>query len=102
MIDQVREFLRSYVADCDSLDELREDLAQTAQMNRETVQRKAEAIEAMLAATQPPGTLSWMVAADGNWVLDDDTSDAAAEAWLRDVATLIRSVLPETDSRHNH
>lgn len=76
-------------------------MARLAQVNRRTVERKAEAIEALLATPQPEGTLSWMVAADGNWVLDDETSDAAAEAWLRDIAALIWSVLAETDNRNN-
>ncbi|WP_067574348.1 hypothetical protein [Nocardia acidivorans] len=96
-IDQVREFLGGYVADCDGLDELRADLARMAQVNRKTVRRKAEAIEALLAARQPPGTLSRMVAVDANWVLDDETSDAAAESWLRDIAALIHSVLLELE-----
>ncbi|MFE2958730.1 immunity 49 family protein [Nocardia tengchongensis] len=100
-IDQVREFLGSYVADSVGLDEVREHLVRLAQINRKTVERKAEAIEALLAAPQSQGTLSWMVAVDGNWVLDDETSDAAAETWLRDVAALIRGVLAETDIRNN-
>jgi hypothetical protein len=94
--EQVREFLRGYVADCDGLDDLREDLVRTAQVNRETVRRKAEAIEALLAAPPPPGTLATMVAVDGNWVLDDETSDAAAAAWLHDIAALIHGVVAET------
>ncbi|MFC7426506.1 hypothetical protein [Nocardia tengchongensis] len=100
-IDQVREFLGSYVADSVGLDEVREHLVRLAQINRRTVERKAEAIEALLATPQSQGTLSWMVAVDGNWVLDDETSDAAAEAWLRDISELIRGVVVETDNRNN-
>lgn len=99
-IDQVREFLGSYVADSVGLDEVREHLVRLAQINRRTVERKAEAIEALLGTPQLQGTLSWMVAVDGNWVLDDETSDAAAETWLRDVAALIRGVVVETDNRN--
>lgn len=101
-IDQVREFLGAYVADSIGLDEVREQLTQMARVNRRTVERKAEAIDALLATPQPPGTLSWMVAADANWVLDDETSDVAAEAWLRDIAALIRGVLVATDTQNNH
>jgi hypothetical protein len=92
-IEQVRSFLRSYVADSDGLDEVRAELVRMAQVNRETVRRKAEAIEALLAAPPPPGTLATMVAVDGNWVLDDETSDAVAASWLNDLAALVRGVL---------
>ncbi|MFF0635498.1 hypothetical protein ACFYTS_23705 [Nocardia sp. NPDC004151] len=100
-IDQVRDFLSSYVADSVGLDEVRRNMARFAQISRRTVERKAEAIEALLATPQPPGTLSWMVAAAGNWALDDETSDAAAEAWLRDIAALIRGVLVEAENPNN-
>ncbi|WP_458686098.1 hypothetical protein [Nocardia tengchongensis] len=83
------------------MEEVRKSMARLTQINRRTVEHKAEAIEALLATPQSQGMLSWMVAADGNWVLDDETSDAAAEAWLRDIAALIRGVLAETDSRNN-
>jgi hypothetical protein len=71
-----------------------------AKVNRETVRRDAVAIEALLADPPPPGTLTRLVAWDGNWVLDDETSDAAAAAWLADLASLIRGVLqvpPKSD-----
>ncbi|HEV2782704.1 MAG TPA: hypothetical protein VGX25_25210 [Actinophytocola sp.] len=92
-IDQVRSFLRGYVADSDGLDEVRAELVRMMQINPRTVRRQAEAIEALLADPPPPGTLATMVAVDGNWVLDDETSDTAAAAWLRDLAALIRGVL---------
>lgn len=100
-IDEVREFLLCHVADIDDLDELRRDVARTAQLNQKTVLRDAEAIEALLSALQPPGTLSWMVAAQGNWVLDDETSDDAAAEWLRGLATLIREVVRDLDDQND-
>ncbi|WP_327141954.1 hypothetical protein [Nocardia sp. NBC_01327] len=95
-LDQVRDFLRAFVADCESLDEVRDHLLRIAQRNQRGIRRELAAIDAVLDTPQAPGTLSWMVAADGNWVLDDDTSDAAAAAWLGDIAALIRGVLGET------
>ncbi len=91
-LEQVREFLATTVADSLGFDDLRADLARTAQVNRATVLRDADAIDAMLADPPPPGTLSMMVAHDGNWVLDDPTSDEAAIAWFRELSALIRSV----------
>jgi|RhiMethySRZTD1v2_1073278.scaffolds.fasta_scaffold1343555_2 hypothetical protein len=99
-IDEVREFLRGYVADCDGLDDLRADLVRMAQVNRETVRRKAAAIEALLAAPPAPGTLATLVTVDGNWVLEE-TSDAAAAVWLHDVAALIHGVLLDPDNGHH-
>ncbi|MEC3913303.1 hypothetical protein [Nocardia sp. CDC160] len=95
VIDQVRQFLLGFVADCEGLDELRKDLTRIARQSQRGVRREVEAIEALLAAPQPPGTLSNLVAWYGNWVLDDQTSDAEAEAWLRDLAVLIREVLAD-------
>jgi hypothetical protein len=97
--EQVRSFLGGYVADCDSLDEVRVHLASLAEINRETVRREAVAIEALLADPPPPGGLARLVALDGNWVLDDETSDAAAAAWLSDLASLIRGVLDRSCAR---
>ncbi|WP_405134902.1 hypothetical protein [Nocardia sp. NBC_01388] len=100
-IDQVRDFLRAFVADCESLDELHDHLFRIATRNQRGIRRELAAIDEVLDTAQPPGTLSWMVAADANRVLDDDTSDAAAEAWLRDIAALIRGVLGETYDGNN-
>lgn len=100
-LDQVREFLRGYIADASGLDDVRTELVRMAEVNRETVRRKAVAIEDLLAAPPPPGTLATMVAVDGNWVLDDETSDAAAATWLASMATLIREIL-EPNATTNH
>jgi hypothetical protein len=96
-IEQVRSFLRSYLADADGLDDIRRDLARLARVNRETVRRDAVAIEALLANPPAPGTLATMVAVDGNWVLPDPTSDTAAAAFLQELAALIHGVLQPTN-----
>ncbi|MFD3507128.1 hypothetical protein [Nocardia sp. NPDC058666] len=87
------------MADSDGLDEVRADLAWRVELNRNSVELDAEAIEALLASQQPEGTLSWMVACDGNWVLDDAGSDAAAADWLREMVNLIRGVVAEFDAQ---
>lgn len=96
-LDQVRDFLRGYVADADGFDDLRTEMVRMTEVNRATVGRYAEAIEALLADPPPPGTLAPLVAMDGNWVLDDDTSDTAAASWLAEVAAMIRGVLAGTE-----
>lgn len=101
VIDRVREFLSFYVADSVGLDEVEGHLTRFAQVNYRSVQRDAEAIEALLAAPQPPGTLSWLVAADANWVLEDESSDTEAAEWLHGLAILIRKVL-ETVGRQGN
>jgi hypothetical protein len=98
-LEQVRSFLRSSIADADGLAEVRADLVSLAKINPETVRRRAAAIEAVLADRLPPGTLATLVAVDGNWVLGDETSDAAAAAWLNDLAVLVRGVAVATRKR---
>lgn len=92
-LKRVRSFLRGYIAGADGLDDVRTELVRMAEINRETVRREAVAIEDLLAYPPLPGTLATMVAVDGNWVLDDEISDAAAASWLADLASLIREVL---------
>jgi hypothetical protein len=89
-LEQVRTFLRGHVADAESLDEVRADLASLAEVNAGTVRRIAEAITALLADPPPAGVLATLVAWDGNWVLEDDTSDALAARWLGDLSDLVR------------
>ena len=96
-LDQVRSFLRSYVADAGSLAEVRADLARMAEVNPENVRRRLRAIEALLADPPTDGSLMKLVGWDANWVLDNP-SDASAAAWLSALAELIREVLDETRS----
>ncbi|MBL1075195.1 hypothetical protein JK358_12410 [Nocardia sp. 2] len=92
-IEQVRDFLGTWVADCDGLHEVRE---QMGSLQIRILRGYVEAIETLLATPQPPDTLRHLVTWDGNWVLDAPSSDEAAAAWLRELATLIRSVIDET------
>jgi hypothetical protein len=94
-IDVVRDFLGYKVADAESLDEIRADLRQTAQVSTRKLRRELAAFEAVLADPPPtPGALARMVAWEGNWVLDDP-SDAAAVRFLDDLAQMLREVLDE-------
>jgi hypothetical protein len=91
-LETVRRFLGGYVADADSLDEIRVDLGQLARVNTGSIRRNAAAIEALLAQPpSPPGTLARLVGSEGNWVLEDP-SDAGAAAFLHDLARLLRAV----------
>ena len=95
VIDVVRDFLGFKVADAESLDEIRADLRQTAQVSTRKLQRELAALETVLADPPPvPGALARMVAWEGNWVLAD-SSDAAAAAFLRQLAQMLRDAVDE-------
>jgi hypothetical protein len=96
-LEATRAFLRSYVADADSLKEIHGDIARMAAVNPRSVVRGVEGIEALLADPPASGTLARLVAWDGNHVLDDP-SDESAGAWLREIAAYIRSVLGDRQS----
>lgn len=89
-LDVVRDFLTFTLADAGNLDEVREDLSQTARYSTRSLVRELTAFETVLA--DPPDGLSRMVASDGNWVLDD-LSDAAAERFLAELAQMLREVI---------
>ena len=94
-IDLVRGFLGFKVADAEDLDEIRADLSQTAQVSTRKLRRELAAFEAVLAdPPTAPGALARMVAWEGNWVLED-SSDAAAAAFLGQLAQILRDVLDE-------
>jgi hypothetical protein len=93
-LEATRSFLRSYCADADSLEELREDLVRMTSLNAATLRGYLEALEAVLSDTLPEGTLARLVGWDANWVLDDP-SDVGARAWLRGIAKMIEEVLAE-------
>jgi hypothetical protein len=54
--------------------------------------RYLTALETVLADPPRDGTLSRMVAWDGNWVRDDPT-DAGAIVFLREAAAMIRTII---------
>ena len=95
-LEKVRSLLRSHVADTDGWGEIRDEVEMTARHSARPLRQGLAAIEAVLTDEPPPGTLLRMVAGDAGWPLDDDPTDAGAAAFLRDLATLIRSVLDET------
>jgi hypothetical protein len=98
-LETVRRFLGGYVADAESLDEIRADLEQLAQTSTGSIRRNAAAIETLLAEPpSPPGTLARLVGSEGNWVLEDP-SDAGAAAFLRDLARLLRTAIDEAESQ---
>lgn len=90
--ETVREFVGAYLADADSLDEVRADLLRLARSNTRSLHRNLAGLDAYLAAQHPEGALARLVAWDGNWVLDDP-SDAGAAAFLRELAAMLRAVL---------
>jgi len=94
-LEAARKFFHIYVADADSLDEIRTDLERMAMQNPRSIRDGLKAIEALIA--DPPaeeGTLKWLVAMDANWALDD-SSDIGAINWMREMVSMIRAVLGE-------
>jgi hypothetical protein len=87
--DAAARFLRVYFADADSWEDAAANLAATARANPRPVQAGLSALEALLAAPQPAGTLRDLVGYHANWRLD---SGEEAE-WLRRAAGLARQAL---------
>ncbi|WP_433380359.1 hypothetical protein ACQPZX_15185 [Actinoplanes sp. CA-142083] len=92
-METVRSFLATEIGDAADLEEARDNLAQLAQVNIRSHQRELWALERVIAdPPAEPGALAHLVAWDANWVLDD-TSDAAALQFLREVAQMLREVI---------
>ena len=96
-LQRVRDLLQTYVMDADGLDEVRADMAQTAQVTTRYLRADLDALRSVLADDLPPGTLLRLVADDGNWGLGHDATDAGAAAFLRDLAGILQSVLDGTE-----
>ena len=109
-MDTVRDILRLICADCTTLDEVRADVAAQFRVSRRPVDRELRALEAVLAAKEPPVGLGRMVAWEGNWVLYapkrkseeavdviEDASDARAFAFLGDLLAIYREVTGAAD-----
>lgn len=80
--EATREFLMSYVADKDSMEEIEADIDRMSQINTRTLHKGLAGIEKLLAS--PPaesGTLSRLVAREVGWVLKDE-SDKGVKIWL--------------------
>jgi hypothetical protein len=92
-LEATRTFLSGYLEDAHTLDEVRQHARRMAGINTRTLEQGLAGIEGLLDDPPPPGTLARLVANEGNWVLEDPTSDAAATAFLRPLADLLRDVL---------
>jgi hypothetical protein len=91
-LERTRAFLRSYCTDADSLDEIRDELARDVTRDPVRLRRALDGIEAVLTEPQPDGTLSYLVAVDGNRSLADP-SDVGARKYLRQLADGLREAL---------
>jgi hypothetical protein len=92
-LEAARKFLRAFCAESGSLDEVRSEIQQMLNLNPRTILADLNALESLLA--HPPaeeGTLSYLVAVDANWPLDDP-SDAGAMSWMRELVATIRDTL---------
>jgi hypothetical protein len=94
-VEKLRSFLHVYVEDSLDLDEVRDEIRQTAQDDTSQLRNDLAALEAVLAEPHEPGTLLRLVEGDGNWGLDHDQTDAGAAAFLRELAQTLRSVIDE-------
>ncbi|MCU7726304.1 hypothetical protein ODJ79_21455 [Actinoplanes sp. KI2] len=94
-LEKVRDLLNGHVVDTDGWGEIRDELRMTVRHSARPLRQGLDAIDAVLAAELPPGTLLRMVAGEAGKSLDHDPTDAGAAAFLRELAALIRSVLDE-------
>jgi hypothetical protein len=94
-LETVRDFLRAYFGDADSLEEVHADLESLAQTNIRSHQRDLAAFEIVIAdPPTEPNALAHLVGWDGNWVLDDP-SDTGSLEFLREVAAMLRTIIAE-------
>ncbi|MBB4962598.1 hypothetical protein [Micromonospora polyrhachis] len=93
-IEAVRSLLRGQVADASSLDEVRGGFRLMAKSTVRGLRRDLAAVEAVLSEPTRPGELVELVEWDANWVLDEPT-DAAAAAFLSQLADLLREAIEE-------
>ncbi|MFE3187587.1 hypothetical protein ACFXHA_01175 [Nocardia sp. NPDC059240] len=89
VLERVKEFLGIYVHDCDGWEDLREQLTSTSR----DLRPYADALTVLLNEPQPAGTLSYIVAVDANWSLDDGGSDTDAAAALAEIAEILHAVI---------
>ena len=91
-LEEVRSFLRGYVSDGSSIDEVRDALVSLSEHYPQTVRRRLRAFDEVLKTEYPKGTLSRLVALDANVSLDDPSDENSAR-WLRQLANVIQQAL---------
>lgn len=96
-IETARKFVRGYLSDADSIEEIRTQMRNVAITTDRGLRRELAALETVLAQPQPEGTLAHLVGWVGNWVLDDP-SDRGAAAFLAELAEMLRTVIAEAES----
>lgn len=97
-METVQDFVGSYLADADGIDEVWAHLRLTAATSTYGPRRDLAALEAVLA--DPPrekDALAYLVGWQGNWVLDDP-SDEGAAAFLAELADMLRTVIAEAET----
>lgn len=87
-LERARTFLRYYVHDSDP-ELLERDVRSMIKVNPRTIVDALEAFDELLTTPQPQGSLSEIVAYEGNQMLDDE-SDVAAIAWIARLAEQLR------------
>ncbi|MBL7256210.1 hypothetical protein [Paractinoplanes lichenicola] len=92
-LEKVRSLLQGYVEDSDGIDEIRNGLARTARRNTHFLRQELAAVESLLTAELPSGTLFRLVAVNGGWDLDHDPTDAGAAVFLRELAGWVREAI---------
>lgn len=88
-LEATREFLHGYVDDND-WEDIRREIEDMMKFNSWTVIKGLNGIESLLA--NPPkekGVLTYLVACDANWVLDEPNDENSAR-WLHQLAEFIR------------
>ncbi len=100
-LDTVDKLLGSYVADCISMDEVRQNFQHGARSSFLLPNEYAD-LERVLAEPQVPGTLLWLVEGVIGWGIDDDPSDQGAAAVLREIADILREELEAVGRLHDY
>ena len=101
-MDKIRWFLRAYVSDAESMDEVRRDLRRQLRLPAlvpgQNTRNAIQGLDFVLGAPQPDGTLSKLVAWEANWVLDDPT-DTGARRWLEELVEMLKEELKASGAR---
>ncbi|WP_249997455.1 hypothetical protein [Actinoplanes sp. M2I2] len=96
-MEKARSLLRSYVVDTDGTDEIREQLLATARYNTYYLRQEVAALEEILTADLPQGTLFLLVSVDGGWPLDHDPTDDGATVFLGELAGWVHAAIDQAE-----